>query len=85
MLPRQLFYGSRGANGVILITTKRAKAGEAKVTVDIKLGSIRVLSRITTISKIPRSTMKHTSELLRITLFLVATLTRRLMYGLLTT
>lgn len=32
-------YGSRGANGVILITTKRAKAGEAKVTVDIKLGS----------------------------------------------
>ncbi|MDE6135572.1 MAG: SusC/RagA family TonB-linked outer membrane protein [Muribaculaceae bacterium] len=32
-------YGARGANGVILITTKRAKAGEATVTVDIKLGS----------------------------------------------
>lgn len=32
-------YGARGANGVILITTKRAKAGEAKVTVDVKLGS----------------------------------------------
>lgn len=31
-------YGARGANGVILITTKRAKAGEARVTVDVKLG-----------------------------------------------
>lgn len=32
-------YGARGANGVILITTKRAKAGEARVTVDVRLGS----------------------------------------------
>lgn len=32
-------YGSRGANGVIIITTKRAKVGEARVNVDIKLGS----------------------------------------------
>lgn len=32
-------YGARGANGVILITTKRAKNGEARVTVDVKLGS----------------------------------------------
>jgi len=32
-------YGARGANGVILITTKRAKFGEAKVTLDIKIGS----------------------------------------------
>lgn len=31
-------YGARGANGVILITTKRAKLGEAKVTVDAKWG-----------------------------------------------
>ena len=31
-------YGARGANGVILITTKRAKAGEATVTLDVKLG-----------------------------------------------
>ncbi|MDE6854445.1 MAG: TonB-dependent receptor plug domain-containing protein, partial [Muribaculaceae bacterium] len=29
-------YGARGANGVILITTKRAKLGEATVTVDAK-------------------------------------------------
>ena len=31
-------YGARGANGVILITTKSAKAGEATVTLDVKLG-----------------------------------------------
>lgn len=31
-------YGARGANGVILITTKRAKYGEAVVTVDAKWG-----------------------------------------------
>lgn len=31
-------YGSRGANGVILITTKRAKAGEATVSFDAKIG-----------------------------------------------
>ncbi|MEP6737740.1 MAG: TonB-dependent receptor [Chryseolinea sp.] len=28
-------YGARGANGVILITTKRGKAGEGKVTYDV--------------------------------------------------
>lgn len=32
-------YGARGANGVILITTKKGKSGEAKVTVDAKWGS----------------------------------------------
>ena len=31
-------YGARGANGVIEITTKRAKLGEARVTVDAKWG-----------------------------------------------
>ena len=31
-------YGARGANGVIMITTKKAKAGEAIVTVDAKWG-----------------------------------------------
>ena len=31
-------YGSRGANGVILITTKRAKSREAIVNVDLKVG-----------------------------------------------
>jgi TonB-linked outer membrane protein, SusC/RagA family/TonB-dependent outer membrane receptor, SusC/RagA subfamily, signature region len=31
-------YGARGANGVIMITTKQGKAGNAKVTVDAKWG-----------------------------------------------
>src|SRR5574344_207517 len=31
-------YGARGANGVIIITTKKAKAGEATVTFDAKYG-----------------------------------------------
>ncbi len=31
-------YGARGANGVIMITTKRAKLGDAKVTIDAKWG-----------------------------------------------
>ena len=32
-------YGARGANGVIMITTKNAKAGEAVVTLDAKVGA----------------------------------------------
>ena len=32
-------YGARGANGVILITTKSAKTEKAKVTFDAKWGS----------------------------------------------
>ena len=31
-------YGARGANGVIMITTKKAKAGEAVVNIDAKWG-----------------------------------------------
>ncbi len=31
-------YGARGANGVIMVTTKKAKAGEASVTFDAKWG-----------------------------------------------
>lgn len=31
-------YGARGANGVIIITTKKAKAGEATITFDAKVG-----------------------------------------------
>ena len=34
-------YGARGANGVILITTKSGQQGEAKITVDAKWGSNR--------------------------------------------
>ncbi|MBQ7180846.1 MAG: TonB-dependent receptor [Bacteroidaceae bacterium] len=32
-------YGARGANGVIMITTKKAKQGEATINVDAKWGS----------------------------------------------
>ena len=32
-------YGARGANGVIMITTKKGKSGSARVTVDAKWGS----------------------------------------------
>ena len=31
-------YGARGANGVIIITTKKGKVGKARVTVDAKYG-----------------------------------------------
>jgi TonB-linked SusC/RagA family outer membrane protein len=32
-------YGNRGANGVILITTKRGSADETRITVDVKTGT----------------------------------------------
>ena len=32
-------YGARGANGVIMVTTKRAQAGNARITVDMKWGA----------------------------------------------
>ena len=32
-------YGARGANGVIIITTKKGTSGQARVTVDAKWGS----------------------------------------------
>ena len=38
-------YGARGANGVIIITTKKGKAGRATVTVDAKWGSNSRASR----------------------------------------
>ncbi len=31
-------YGARGANGVIMITTKKGKSGDAKITFDARLG-----------------------------------------------
>lgn len=38
-------YGARGANGVIMITTKKAKSGEAQVTLDAKWGSTSRIKR----------------------------------------
>ena len=44
-------YGARGANGVIMITTKRAKAGDATITVDAKWGvNTRALQYYNTIN-----------------------------------
>ena len=44
-------YGARGANGVIMITTKKAKYGEAKVTLDAKYGwNSRALQHYKTIN-----------------------------------
>src|SRR5690606_39524571 len=34
-------YGSRGTNGVIVITTKRARSGEGTLTANLKTGSSR--------------------------------------------
>lgn len=54
-------YGARGANGVILITTKRAKLGEAKVTVDAKWGLNTRATQDYDFIKDPPSITKHTT------------------------
>ena len=38
-------YGSRGANGVVLITTKRGQEGQARITADIYTGWQKVMMR----------------------------------------
>jgi len=38
-------YGSRGANGVVLITTKRGKDGQAKITFDVYTGWQKDMNR----------------------------------------
>jgi TonB-dependent SusC/RagA subfamily outer membrane receptor len=44
-------YGARGANGVIMITTKKAKYGEATVTLDAKIGwNTRALQHYNTVN-----------------------------------
>lgn len=39
-------YGSRGANGVILITTKKGKAGETKVDLNVQTGWAKVTRKM---------------------------------------
>lgn len=47
-------YGARGANGVILVTTKRGQAGPAKVTFDARWGAnSRQVSDYETVDDIP--------------------------------
>jgi|TARA_B110000908_G_scaffold67775_1_gene81891 TonB-dependent SusC/RagA subfamily outer membrane receptor len=44
-------YGSRGSNGVIIVTTKRGKFGKSEITVDISYGSQTVANKL----KMPNS------------------------------
>ena len=39
-------YGSRGANGVLIITTKKGKAGESKVNVNVYTGFSKVSNKL---------------------------------------
>lgn len=43
-------YGSRGAYGVVLITTKRGKSGEPKVDVSMSIGQASIMKRIEVLS-----------------------------------
>jgi len=38
-------YGARGANGIVLITTKKANAGDAVITLDAKMGAVNRIKR----------------------------------------
>ncbi|MEL7587301.1 MAG: TonB-dependent receptor [Prolixibacteraceae bacterium] len=39
-------YGSRGANGVVIITTKRGKAGKSQITADVSYGVQQVAHKL---------------------------------------
>ena len=39
-------YGQRGSNGVVFITTKRGKAGKAKITIDSYYGQKDILNKV---------------------------------------
>lgn len=43
-------YGSRGANGVVMITTKKGKAGKTRATVGVTAGVSRIASRVNYLS-----------------------------------
>lgn len=43
-------YGSRGANGVVIITTKGAKAGKLRTTLDASIGMQKLVSQIEMLS-----------------------------------
>jgi len=52
-------YGSRGANGVILITTKKGKAGQTRVDVDVNSGVGDVTRRIPLLNTQQYLQMRH--------------------------
>lgn len=61
-------YGARGANGVIMITTKKGKSGSARVTLDANGDPTAAHHEIITISRTLHSIMKLISSLCRIIL-----------------
>jgi TonB-linked SusC/RagA family outer membrane protein len=52
-------YGSRGSNGVILITTKRGKAGETKVDLDVSSGVSAVANQVPLLNTQQYLQMRH--------------------------
>lgn len=58
-------YGSRGANGVVLITTKTGKANTREITLDAKVGIGTVAKRYETLSPYEFATLLiHTVQIL---------------------
>jgi len=57
-------YGARGANGVIMITTKRGKSGKAKVSLDAKVGVNQRATRNYDVLRNPATYMEKTYEAL---------------------
>ncbi|PSL28095.1 SusC/RagA family TonB-linked outer membrane protein [Chitinophaga ginsengisoli] len=52
-------YGSRGANGVIIITTRRGKSGQKKVIVDFSTGYSKVPHKIKMLNTPEYLSMRH--------------------------
>ena len=57
-------YGSRGANGVILITTKKGAAGKTTVTLDAYWGMNKILNNLDLMSGMVRlsGAVEHSEE-----------------------
>jgi TonB-dependent SusC/RagA subfamily outer membrane receptor len=55
-------YGSRGANGVILITTKRGKAGKTKITYDGYYGVTSITNKVDMMNGEEFAAMKRESR-----------------------
>jgi len=52
-------YGSRGANGVILITTKKGRAGQAKVDINVSTGTSKAARRMQLLNTQQYLQMRH--------------------------
>lgn len=52
-------YGSRGANGVVIITTKRGSLGKSQLNVDISYGIQQVAHKLDMMSSLPKDVITH--------------------------